>query len=128
MKNGRRFSSGGFTFIEILVTLLVLAVAVTPLLQLYATAVEQLGYADDLSTASDLAREEIEKVKNLALTEKQFKQMGNVISQPIRLQKRTWYTVRMVDPDMTPLEVRVYVYRETLKGSPMVQMVTIVNK
>jgi prepilin-type N-terminal cleavage/methylation domain-containing protein len=118
----------GFTFVEILVTLLVLAVAVTPLLQLYATAVEQLGFTDDLSTASELAREEIEKVKNLALTERQLKQMGNVISPPIRLQKRIWYTVRVVDPDLTPLEVQVYVYRGTLKSAPIVQLVTIVNK
>ncbi len=120
--------SRGFTFIELLITLLILAIAVTPLLQLFATAVEALGYADDLSTASELAREEIEKVKNLALTEKQIKLLGNIISPPIRLQNQTWYTVRVVDPDLTPLEVQVYVYRETLSAAPLVQMVTIVNK
>ena len=118
----------GFTFVEILVTLLVLAVAVTPLLQLYAAAVEQIGFAEDRSTALELAREEIEKIKNLALTEKQLKQLGNVINLPIRLQKKVWYTVRVVDPDSTPLEIQVYVYRETLKNSPVVQLVTIVNK
>ncbi len=125
MKNG---SCRGFTFIEVLITLFILAVAVAPLMQLYATAVEQIGYTDDVSTALDLAREEIEKVKNLALTERQIKQMGNIISPPIRLQKRTWYTVRVVDPDLTPLEVQVYVYREKLNGPPVVQLMTIVNK
>ena len=120
--------SRGFTFVELLITLLVLAIAVTPLLQLFATAVEELGYADDLSTASELAREEIEKIKNLALTDKQIKLLGNIISPPIRLQNQTWYTVRVVDPDLTPLEVQVYVYRETLRDAPLVQMVAIVNK
>ncbi|MCM8795032.1 MAG: prepilin-type N-terminal cleavage/methylation domain-containing protein [Candidatus Omnitrophica bacterium] len=120
--------SRGFTFVEILITLLVLGVAVVPLMQLYGTAVDQIAYTDDLSTASALAREEIEKVKNLALTERQIKQLGNLVSAPIRLEKRTWYTVRVVDPDETPLEVRVYVYKDKLAGPPLVQLVTLVNK
>lgn len=123
-------SSGcrGFTFVEILIALTLLAVVVTPLLQMFAVSVEQVAYADDLRTALDLAREEVEKVKNLALTENQLKQLGNAISPPIRLNQRVWYAVRVVDPVASPLEIQVYVFRERLTDPPIVSLATIVNK
>lgn len=118
----------GFTFIEVIITLVVLAVSVTPLLQLFATDVEQASYTDDMRTGLDLAREEIEKVKNLALTEAQIKEIGNLISPPIFLNKSVWYTVRMVNPTSSPLEIQVMVYRDQLWGQPMTSLVTIINK
>ena len=118
----------GFTFVEILITLAVLSIAVVPLMQLFATAVEQSAYTDDLSTALSLAREEVEKMRNLALTPEQIKQMGNVVNPPLQLQKTTWYTVRVVDPEAMPLELEVYVYRGRLAGDPIVRLVAIVNK
>ena len=118
----------GFTFVEILITLAILSIAVLPLMRLFATAVEQSAYTDDLSTALALAREEVEKVKNLALTPEQIKQMGNVVNPPLQLQKTTWYTVRLVDPEAMPLEFQVYVYRGRLAGDPLVRLVAIVNK
>jgi prepilin-type N-terminal cleavage/methylation domain-containing protein len=118
----------GFTFVEILITLLVLGVAVVPLLELYATAVEQLSYTDDMRTAIDLAREEVEKVKNLALTEHQLKRLGNVISPPIRLNRSVWYTVRVVNETASPLEIQVLVYRDWLAGTPLASLVTILQK
>ena len=118
----------GFTFVEILIALTLLAVVVTPLLQMFAVSVEQVAYADDLRTALDLAREEVEKVKNLALTENQLKALGNAISPPIRLNQRVWYAVRVVDPVASPLEIQVYVFRERLTDPPIVSLATIVNK
>ena len=118
----------GFTFVEVLITLLVLAIAVTPLLQLYAAATEQVSYTDDLRTALDLAREEVEKVKNLALSEQQIKELGNVVSPPIFLNKGVWYTVRLVNPTASPLELQVLIYRDQLWGALMTNVVTIINK
>ena len=118
----------GFTFVEILITLLILAIAVTPLMQMYSTAVEQVSYTDDLRTALDLAREEVEKAKNLALTEEQIKQIGTIVSPPLQLNRAIWYTVRLVNPTASPLELQVLVYRNDLYSSPFVSLVTIINK
>lgn len=128
MRRGRRRSRGGFTFVEILMTLLILSIAVVPLMQLYATATEQVTYTDDLRTALDLAREEVEKVKNLALTEEQIKELGNIISPPLWLNQGAWYTVRLVNPTASPLEIQVLVYRDQLAAAPVVSLVTIINK
>ena len=118
----------GFTFVEILITLLVLSIAVVPLLRLFATATEQVSYTDDLRTALDLAREEVEKVKNLALSEEQIKQLGNVVSPPVVLNRGVWYTVRLVNPTASPLEIQVLVYRDQLWGTLMTSLVSIINK
>ena len=120
--------NSGFTFVEILITLVVLSIVVAPLMQLYATATEQVTYIDDLRTALDLAREEVEKIKNLALTEEQIKQLGNIISPPIWLNQGAWYTVRLVNPTASPLEIQVLVYRDQLAATPVVSLVTIISK
>ena len=120
--------AGGFTFVEILITLLILSIAVTPLMQLYATAIEQVSYTDDLRTALDLAREEVEKAKNLALTEEQIKHIGTIVSPPLQLNRAVWYTVRLVNPTTSPLELQVLVYRNDLYSAPYVSLVTIINK
>ena len=123
-----RRKAQGFTFVEILIALTLLAVVAVPLMRVFATAVEQVAYADDLRTALDLAREEIEKVKNLALTESQIKQLGNAISHPIRLNQRTWYAVRVVHPTASPVEIQVYVFREKLTDPPVASLATILTK
>lgn len=118
----------GFTFVEILIALLILAVAAVPLMRLFAASIEQIGVCDDLRTALDLAREEVEKLKNIALTEEQIKQIGTVVNPPVRLNEGLWYTVRRVDPLASPLEVRVFVYRSRPRGTPLVSVSTILNK
>jgi prepilin-type N-terminal cleavage/methylation domain-containing protein len=118
----------GFTFVEILLTLLILSVSAVPMMQLFATAVEQSGTVDEFRDALDLVREEVEKVKNLALTEDQIKSLGNVVSPPIFLNRTVWYLVRVVDPDVSPLQVAVYAFRDSLATRPVVSVVTIISK
>ncbi|MBI3333594.1 MAG: prepilin-type N-terminal cleavage/methylation domain-containing protein [Candidatus Omnitrophica bacterium] len=118
----------GFTFIEILLTLLILMISIVPLLQLYATIVEETGAIDDMRTALDLGREEVEKVKNLALTEEQLKAIGNVVSPPIRLNRAVWFTVRVVDKASKPLRVTVFTLKGSLSTRPLVSLVTIIAK
>ena len=124
----RRKGQEGFTFIELLLTLVIIAAAAVPLMQLYATVVEQVGAVDELRTALDLGREEIEKVKNLALTEDQIKAIGNVVSPPIVLNKTIWITARVVDQETKPLKVTVFVFRDSLATRPVLSFVTVVSK
>lgn len=118
----------GFTFVEILLTLLILSITVVPMMQLFSTAMEQLGTVDDIRTALDLGREEVEKVKNLALTEEQIKQMGMAVSPPIMLNKTIWFAARVVDPTATPLQLTVFVFRDSLDSRPILVLVTAISK
>jgi len=111
-----------------MITLLILSISAVPMMQLYATGVEQTGAADEVRTALDLAREEIEKVKNLALTEEQIKQLGNMVSPPIFLNKTIWFAARVVDPEATPLKITVFIFRDSLNTPPVVSLVTMISK
>ena len=124
--NSRR--ERGFTFIEVLLTLVILSTCAVPLMRLFSTAVEQVGSVDEIRTAMDLGREEMEKVKNLALTEEQIKELGNVVSPPIILNKAVWFTARVVDLDATPLQVTVFVFMNSLATRPIASFVTVMSK
>ena len=118
----------GFTFVENLLTLVIISLCAMPLMRLYATAVEQTGTVDEIRTALDLSREEVEKGKNLALTEDQIKALGNVVGPPLFLNRTVWFTVRIVDPDASPLKITVFIFRDSLATRPVVSMVTILSK
>lgn len=120
--------SRGFTFIELLLTLVVIAISAIPLMQMFATAVEQAGTTDEFRTALDLAREEVEKVKNLALTEDQIKALGNVVSPPVVLNRTVWFAVRVVDPEAKPLKFTVFIFRDSLSTPPVLSMVAVASK
>ena len=88
----------------------------------------QIAYIDDMRIALDLAREEVEKVRNLALTDEQIKNMRNVASPPIYMNNKIWRTLRVVNQTDSPLEFYVYVYRGDTLGDPLIFVATIVNK
>lgn len=118
----------GVSFVEVLLALLILSICVIPLIRMFTVAMHETNYVDDMLTAIDLAREETEKIKNLALSEDQIKKLGNVMSPPIYLNRKVWRTARVVDPDKEPLECYTYVFQgDDLKNS-ILTLVTIVDK
>jgi len=118
----------GFTFIEILLTLLIFSICFLPLMRMFTIAMQEIAYIDDMRVALDLAREEVEKVRNLALTEDQIKQMKNVASPPMYLNNKIWRTLRVVDQNISPLQFSVYVYRGDSLKEPLLFVATVVNK
>ncbi len=127
MKN-RRARKNGISFVEVLIALVVLAVCIIPLMRMYTAAMSNSDYIDDLLTSVDLAREEAEKVKNLALSKEQIKKLGNVLSPPIYLNKKVWRTARAINPDKDPLEIYIYVFQGDDLKHPFISLATVVDK
>ena len=127
-KNEKRKAKSGISFVEILITLLIFSICVIPLIRMYTSAISETSYIDDYLVAIDLAREETEKVKNLALSEDQIKKLGNVVSPPIYLNKKVWRTARVVDPDKEPLEVYIYVFQGNDFQNSYMTLSTVVSK
>lgn len=128
--------SSGFSFIEILIALAVIAIAFLPLMRMYSTALEQAKEAEELSVAQNLAREEMEKIKNLNFTEAQLESLGNIWypsleSPPLTIGNGKWRTFRKIISGTSPLEVRIMVYNEMSRGSgaknPAVELVTLIG-
>ena len=128
----------GFTFIELLITLAVMAICFLPLMQMYTASLEETHVTDELTTARYLAHEGMEKIKNSNYTKAQLKDEGDLwdppLSQPsVVLIQNQWRVLRKVLPDTDPLEVRIQVFKvqedkaPEVRVKPVVELVTLLE-
>ncbi len=120
-----------FTFIELLVALAIIAVLFVPVMQLFSHSVYTSSVSQDTITAANLARWQMEKVKNLNLSKEQLSRMGNEVyppldAPPIEMNKVKWRINRTVGPGQDPLELRISVCRDT-ETTPLVTLVTLIE-
>lgn len=124
----------GFTFIELLISLSIIAITFAPLMQMFSTGLEQVYHISELNTARYLAREGMEKLKNLNLTEAQLKGLGDIwepaLDKPaVELNERKWRVLRKVNKNSDPLEVRVLVFQEPIipDSKPALELITLIE-
>ena len=118
-------ASMAFTYIELLITLTILAVLFVPVMQLFSHSLVASSTSQDLMTATSLARWEMERVKNLNVTKEQLSEIGDLWyptmdKDPLEMNEMKWRIKRQIIEGTDPLEVRVHVYsaanvRETIK-------------
>lgn len=128
--------NNAFTFIEILITLALIAICFLPLTRMFSTALEQTCVISNLTVARYLAQEGMEKIKNLNFTESQLKDLGDVWEPPLDkppllLNENKWRVLRKIIKESNPLEIHIQVYQEesvkTKEGGPIVEVVTLVE-
>lgn len=126
--------NNAFTFIELLISLSVIAVAFLPLMQMFATGLEQVYSCSDLDTARYLAQEQMERLKNYNLTKAQIKEIGDIWEPALHLPAleingRKWRILRKLDKNSDPLEVRVQVFLEpvTADKRPFLELTTLIE-
>lgn len=124
--------SRGFTFIEILIALAVIAVLFIPMIQLFSSAMYSVTVSGEGITAVNLARWEMEQVKNLNLTKAGFKKIGDLWTPkleeaPLEMNQAKWRVLRRILPDTDPLEIRVEVYRNDNLNKPVATVTTLVE-
>ena len=133
-RNARRYflSLTGFSYIEMLITVVIISVCFFPLLRLFSTSIVSAVGASDLATAVNLAREEMEKIKNLNFTEMQLINMGNTFyppldEPPLTLNGQTWRVERVIVAGTDPLEVHVCVFKSDNMKKPLARLVTLIE-
>ena len=128
----------GFTFIELLVTLVLLSISILPLLNMFSTALEESNGNIDLTNARYLAQEGMEKMRNLSMTVPQLKDIGDTWDPPLsdppyKVDNSYWRIFRDVDENTRPLEVVIKVFKEEdierdgEKARPLVELATLVE-
>lgn len=122
----------GVTYIEILITVVIILVCFVPLSKLFTTSIMAVSMTSDLSTAVNLGREEMEKIKNLNLTETQLADRGSrfypsIEEPPLTLNSQDWRIKRVIIQDSDPLEVRVYVFNAGNMEKPVALLVTLME-
>jgi len=130
--------TNGFTFIELLITLAVIAICFLPLMRMFSVSLEQVYVTEDLTTARYLAQEGMEKVKNLGFTEAQFEDLGDrwepfLDKPPLELNGKYWRSLRKIVKGTDPLEIRIQVYQVSkyqgvkVSEKPIVEVVSLVE-
>lgn len=120
----------GFTFVEILVTLSILAMLFVPMMRLFTSGMEAANASRDLITAVSLAKWEMERTKNLGASVERLTEEGAVVvfpapeELPLALNGRSWRIHRLLKTASDPLEVAVEVTREG-ETEPRVRLVTL---
>jgi len=126
--------NNAFTFIELLISLSVIAIAFLPLMQMFTTGLEQVYHISELNSARYLAQEEMERLKNLQFTEAQIKDLGDLwepaLDKPaLEFNECRWRVLRKVTQYSDPLEVRIQVFSEPIipKSKPILELVTLLE-
>ena len=122
----------GFTFIEILITISVVAVLFVPVMQLFSHSLFATDDNLELITATNLAKSEMERTINLNLTKEQLKLVGTQTfppanQKPYDVNGTFWRVKREIVENTDPLEVRVFVYKESEPGKSVVSLVTLIE-
>lgn len=124
-----RIKRHGFTFVEIILAITVMAIAFMPILNLFTTAVEQINLTNELSSALNLGREGMEMVRNLNLPVERLEQQQETYyppyqEPPILLNHIEWRIHTVMHTGTRPLQVDVRVLREG-SDTPILEFTTL---
>lgn len=122
----------GFTYIEVLIALAVMAILFIPMMQLFSRSLYSTTISGDMLTAVNLARWEMERVKNLNITKNQLKLQGNIWTpkleeQPLTINNAKWRILRHLKADSDPLQVNVEVYLADNLKKPLATLVALIE-
>lgn len=130
--SGHARNEKGFTFVEILMTLTVIAVLFVPVMQLFSHSIYATTDSLDLITATNLAKSEMERTLNMNKTKAQLREMGDQLfpleaEPPMEVNHTQWRVYREFIQGSDPLEVRVHVYRDKEPKKDVVMLVTLIE-
>ena len=125
-------ASKGFTYIEMLTVITLMALCFVPLLQMFTASVDEVVQYSDLGTAVQLGRDAMESVKNLRLTEAQIESQKSVWippekEPPVSVNGKHWRVKRASIEGTDPLEIHVEVFREENLKRPLLELVTLIE-
>lgn len=125
-------SERGFTYIEVLITLAVVAVLFIPMMQLFSHGLSSATTSGDMITAVNLARMEMEKLKNLNFTKAQIKKQGNLWrpkleEPPLEINKGKWRILRHIKSESGPLEVWIEAYTANELKKPIASLAILIE-
>lgn len=121
--------SFAFTYIELLITLAIIAVLFVPVMHMFSYTIYSLNSSKNLITATNLAKWEMERIKNFKVTKAQLKEIGDTLYPPaeeaaLEMNGAKWRIKKEIRENAGALEVWVSVF---LDGSPEDSVVTLVT-
>lgn len=122
-----RHRQRGFTFIELLMTLLLIGITFVPMLNMFGHGLNLLNEARKHQTAIDLALEELDRIELEDLSSAELRALGT-IEQPTRqIDGADWKVHRIITTGSDPLEMRIRVFMGEELEKPEFELVTYIN-
>ncbi|MDP2943342.1 MAG: type II secretion system protein [Candidatus Omnitrophota bacterium] len=121
----------GFTYTEILITLAVMAALFVPMMQLFSYSLANSSVTGETMAALNLAKWQMERIKNLNYSTEQFKEIGSTYfppleEAPLELNGKKLRVFTDIDTGSDPLKVKVCVFYDgKLKDKPIVELITL---
>lgn len=109
----RRAMAGGFSFVEVLITIVLVGVAFMPMMQLFAVGMASMQEAKQYDTAVYYAEEEMERLALAGEDISVLRTAGPVERNP----DAGWRVQRICKPETQPLEIRIKVFRQGYEKS-----------
>ena len=121
----------GFTYIELLITLAIIAVLFVPIMRLFSSSIFYSSILQDTATATNLAEWQMERLKNLNITKDQLRQVEDstyppLEEEPLNMNEMKWRIKRVIIEEKDPVEVRISVYKEG-EDEPVITLVTLIE-
>jgi len=125
-------ASSGFTYIELLAVITLMALCFVPILRMFTESMHEVRIYSDMGTALQLGRDAMESVKNLRFTVAQIESQGTIWTpeegdDPFILNGKEWKIKRSAVSGTQPLEVYVHVYHALDLERPIVELVTLLQ-
>jgi prepilin-type N-terminal cleavage/methylation domain-containing protein len=125
-------ASNAFTYIELLITLAIIAVLFVPIMRLFSHTLYSVSSSQDLITATNLAKWEMERTKNFKATKARFREIGDIVfpsldKEPLMMNNVQWRIKREIIEESDPLEIRVSASRGNELDKPLVTLVTLIE-
>ena len=125
---GRKFA---FTYIELLITLAFIGIIFIPVMQLFSHSLYSLTVSRDLITATNLAKWQMERIKNRNFSKSQWIEKGNQVyppmeDEPLYINDAYWRIYTEVGSREALLEMRVNVHKEG-EPEPTFTLVTLIE-
>ena len=120
----------GFTFIEIIVAMTLIAVVFIPLMEMFTVAIENITLAKVMTTAINIGRQHMEMVKNLNLPEDRLRKLPKeqffppLNKPPMEINDTYWRVKRIIHQKSDPVKVDIYVYEEG-EAEPLFTLTTL---
>lgn len=126
-------NEAGFSYLEVLITIMLLAVFFLPIMKMLSASVAHLSYVGDMNTALGLAREGMERVRNLRISQAQLIARGDeyeppLPEEPLVLNGSRWRVLRDIHEGTRPLEVHVLVFKDEVLDEPLVEVKTLIEE
>ena len=122
----------GFTYIEMLIVVALVAICFVPLLHMFVSSLEEVSQYSEMGTATQLGREALERVKNYRLSESQLERLGTLwlppeSESPLVFNHKDWRIKQTAVRGTDPLEIHIGVFRAKDLKNPVIELTTLVE-